>query len=236
MILYPAIDILGGKCVRLSQGRYSDVTVYSDNPKDVASKFQEDGAEFIHIVDLDAARGGKGNRQLIIDIASQLNIPVQTGGGIRTIDDINYILQSKVERVIIGTAAVKNPEVVKEAVALYGSRIAVGIDAKDGMVAVEGWEEVSSINAVELAEKMESFGVRTIIYTDIATDGMLSGPNTEAMSEMVNKTNMEVIASGGVSKLEDLLELKKTGVSGAIVGKAIYAGAIDLKEALEKIK
>ncbi|NLM74199.1 MAG: 1-(5-phosphoribosyl)-5-[(5-phosphoribosylamino)methylideneamino]imidazole-4-carboxamide isomerase [Clostridiaceae bacterium] len=235
MVLYPAIDILGGKCVRLSQGRYNDVTVYSDNPIDVALKFQEYGADYIHIVDLDAARGGSDNRKLIINIANQLDIPVQTGGGIRTLDDIKCILQSRVERVIIGTAAVKNPDVVKEAVSIYGPRIAVGIDAKDGMVAVEGWEEISSISALELAARMESFGVRTIIYTDIATDGMLSGPNTEAIRQMVAKTNMEVIASGGVSSINDLLELKKAGAAGTIIGKAIYTGAIDLKEALERI-
>ena len=151
-----------------------------------------------------------------------MKIPVQTGGGIRSLDDIEYVLSSGVQRVIIGTAAVRNPDMVSEAVRLYGSRVAVGIDAKDGLVAIEGWEKVSEYNAVNFAKKMRDLGVKTIIYTDIATDGMLSGPNIKAMSEMVKETNLDVIASGGVSKIEDLFELKKVGVSGAIVGKAIY--------------
>ncbi|NLM75108.1 MAG: 1-(5-phosphoribosyl)-5-[(5-phosphoribosylamino)methylideneamino]imidazole-4-carboxamide isomerase [Clostridiaceae bacterium] len=228
MIIYPAIDIRGGKCVRLQQGRYDKMTVFSDDPKSIALKFQNSGAKYLHIVDLDAARGENDNRKLIIDIARSLKIPVQTGGGIRSLDDIEYVLSSGVQRVIIGTAAVRNPDMVSEAVRLYGSRVAVGIDAKDGLVAIEGWEKVSEYNAVNFAKKMRDLGVKTIIYTDIATDGMLSGPNIKAMSEMVKETNLDVIASGGVSKIEDLFELKKVGVSGAIVGKAIYTGDIDL--------
>ena len=228
MIIYPAIDMRGGKCVRLQQGRYDKMTVFSDDPKSIALKFQNSGAKYLHIVDLDAARGENDNRKLIIDIARSLKIPVQTGGGIRSLDDIEYVLSSGVQRVIIGTAAVRNPDMVSEAVRLYGSRVAVGIDAKDGLVAIEGWEKVSEYNAVNFAKKMRDLGVKTIIYTDIATDGMLSGPNIKAMSEMVKETNLDVIASGGVSKIEDLFELKKVGVSGAIVGKAIYTGDIDL--------
>ncbi|NMA65798.1 MAG: 1-(5-phosphoribosyl)-5-[(5-phosphoribosylamino)methylideneamino]imidazole-4-carboxamide isomerase [Clostridiaceae bacterium] len=228
MIIYPAIDIRGAKCVRLTQGRYDEMTVFSDDPKSVALKFQSLGAKYLHIVDLDAARGENNNRELIIDIAKNLNIPVQTGGGIRSLEDIEQVLNSGIQRVIIGTTAVKNPQIVSEAVRLYGSKIAVGIDAKDGLIAIEGWENITDINAVEFAKKMESLGVQTVIYTDIATDGMLSGPNVDAMGEMVRETNLHVIASGGVAKIEDLRALKKTGVSGVIVGKALYTGDIDL--------
>lgn len=235
MIIYPAIDIRNGKCVRLTQGRYDDMTVFSDEPVNTAIKFQEAGASWLHVVDLDGARGDANNRGLIIEIASKLNIPVQTGGGIRTLDDIKELLESGIARVILGTAAVKNPELVAKAVSLYNDRIAAGIDAKDGYVAIEGWEKVSRIKALDLAKTMEEAGVKTIIYTDIATDGMLSGPNINAMAEMVEKVNMEVIASGGVSKVEDLLALKETGVHGAIVGKAIYTGSVDLKDALARL-
>jgi len=235
MIIYPAIDIRNGKCVRLTQGRYDDMTVFSDEPVNTAIKFQEAGALWLHVVDLDGARGDANNRGLIIEIASKLNIPVQTGGGIRTLDDIKELLESGIARVILGTAAVKNPELVAKAVSLYNDRIAAGIDAKDGYVAIEGWEKVSRIKALDLAKTMEEAGVKTIIYTDIATDGMLSGPNINAMAEMVEKVNMEVIASGGVSKVEDLLALKETGVHGAIVGKALYTGSVDLKEALARL-
>lgn len=235
MIIYPAIDIRNGKCVRLTQGRYDDMTVFSDEPVNTAIKFQEAGALWLHVVDLDGARGDANNRGLIIKIASKLNIPVQTGGGIRTLDDIKELLESGIARVILGTAAVKNPELVAKAVSLYNDRIAAGIDAKDGYVAIEGWEKVSRIKALDLAKTMEEAGVKTIIYTDIATDGMLSGPNLNAMAEMVEKVNVEVIASGGVSKVEDLLALKEAGVHGVIVGKALYTGSVDLKEALERL-
>lgn len=232
MILYPAIDIRGGQCVRLTQGRYDDMTVFSQDPLKMALNFQNDGAQYIHVVDLDGARGETGNRELIGKIAKSIDIPMQTGGGIRTISDIETVLKSGVARVILGTSAVKNPELVKEAVIKYGSRIAVGIDAKDGYVAIEGWEKTSSFKAVEFAKKMESLGVKTIIYTDIATDGMLSGPNLVAMEEMVNAVGMDVIASGGVSSVLDLINLKNIGVHGAIAGKAIYTGAVDVKQAL----
>jgi phosphoribosylformimino-5-aminoimidazole carboxamide ribotide isomerase len=236
MILYPAIDIRGGKCVRLTQGRYDEMTVFNDDPKAVAQQFLKDGAKYIHIVDLDAARGESGNRHIISRIAKSVDMPVQTGGGIRTMDDINAVLESGVTRVILGTAAVKNPDLVSKAVKKYGSRIAVGIDAKDGFVAIEGWEKVSKFKAIEFAQSMESLGVKTIIYTDIATDGMMAGPNTKAMEEMLNEVGMEVIASGGVSAIKDLIGLKQLGVHGAIVGKAIYTGAINLKEALQSLK
>lgn len=232
MIIYPAIDIRGGKCVRLLQGNYNEMTVFSDDPLSMALKFQQDGAKYVHIVDLDGARGESTNRKLISAIAKALMIPVQTGGGIRTMEDIDELLNCGITRVILGTSAVKNPELVKNAVLKYGSRVAVGIDAKDGYVAIEGWEKTSEFLAVEFAQKMELLGVKSIIYTDIATDGMLSGPNLGAMGEMLSSVGMEVIASGGVSKTDDLFELKRIGVHGAIVGKAIYTGAIDLRTAL----
>lgn len=232
MIIYPAIDIRGGKCVRLTQGRYDQITIFSDDPVSMAMQFQNAGAKYLHVVDLDAARGENENRKIIHNMAKSLNIPIQTGGGIRTMKDIETVLGYGIERVIIGTSAVKNPELVSEAVEKYGDRIAVGIDAKDGYVAIEGWEKTSSIKAVELATSMEAMGVSTIIYTDIATDGMLSGPNLYAMSEMIKKIGMNVIASGGVSSLKDIRDLKEIGAAGVIVGKAIYTGDVDLEKAL----
>jgi phosphoribosylformimino-5-aminoimidazole carboxamide ribotide isomerase len=199
----------------------------------MALQFQNAGAKYLHVVDLDGARGDTDNRGIISRIAKELSIPVQTGGGIRTMADIEAVLEFGISRVILGTTAVKNPEMVNEAVKKYGSHIAVGIDAKDGFVAIEGWEKTSAVKAVEHAKNMESMGVQTIIYTDIATDGMLSGPNLFAMSEMIKKVNMEVIASGGVSSLKDIRHLNEIGAAGVIVGKAIYTGDVDLKKALE---
>lgn len=233
MIIYPAIDIRGGKCVRLTQGRYDDITIFSDDPVNMAKQFQNAGAKYLHIVDLDAARGDGDNREIISQIVKELSIPVQTGGGIRSMADIDEVLGFGVERIIIGTLAIKNPEIVAEAVKKYGKRIAVGIDARDGYVAIEGWEKTSGIKSSELAQQVESFGVDTIIYTDIATDGMLSGPNLFAVSEIVKKVKMNVIASGGVSSLKDILLLKDRGVAGVIVGKAIYTGDVDLGQALK---
>ena len=235
MILYPAIDIRGGKCVRLTQGRYEDMTVFAEDPLSIAQQFEEDGARYIHVVDLDGARGEATNRALIAHMAQRLKIPLQTGGGIRSLQDIDAVIESGVSRVILGTSAVKNPELVSKAVLKYGRKIAVGIDAKDGYAAIEGWETTSALRATELAKKMVSLGVNTIIYTDIATDGMLSGPNLAAMEEMLKTVPIEIIASGGVSSIQDLLALKKVGAHGAIVGKAIYTGALNLKDALQQI-
>lgn len=236
MMIYPAVDIRDGKCVRLRQGSYSDMTVYGDDPVEMALRWQEAGSHFLHVVDLDGARGqGKNNRDIIGRIIKALDIPVQTGGGIRTMEDIDEVLSLGAARVILGTSAVKNPGLVDQAVSRYGSRIAVGIDAKNGLVAIEGWESTSPYTAVEFARHMEKMGVETIIYTDIAKDGMLIGPSFEAMDEMQRSVSMSVIASGGISSINDLIRLKKIGMAGAIVGKAIYIGAIDLKEALDKV-
>lgn len=237
MRLYPAIDIIDGKCVRLSQGDYSKQTTFAENPIEVAKMWQEQGGEFLHLVDLDGAKSGDmPNAELISRIAKELDIPVEIGGGIRNMEAIEKYLNSGVNRVILGTVAIRNPELVKEAVSRFGDRIVVGIDAKDSMVAVSGWEEVSEVSALDLAKQMESYGVKTIIYTDIATDGMLNGPNVEAMAEMVAHTSMDVVASGGVTCLEDLRRLKETGVEGAIIGKALYTDHIKLAEAVELCK
>lgn len=237
MIVYPAIDMKDGKCVRLLQGRFDNVTVYSENPVEMALKWENMGAEYLHMVDLDGARSGKPkNLSVVSAIASRLKIPVQLGGGIRDLGTIDNILGKGIERVILGTSAVKNPGLVKEALKKYGSKIVIGIDAKNGMVAIEGWEQTSDFTAVDFAKRMKELGAKTVIYTDIATDGMLAGPNLKAMEEMVEAVGIDIIASGGVSKVQDIKNLKEVGVAGAIVGKALYAGNIDLKEALEAAK
>lgn len=237
MIIYPAIDIKDGKCVRLTQGSFSDVTVYGEDPILMAKKWEEKGAEFIHLVDLDGALAGSGiNRKIIIEIAKTVSVPVQTGGGIRTLDDIRELVEGGVSRVILGTAAVKNPALVDEALSLYGDKVAVGIDAKDGLVAISGWEEVSSFSAIDFAQQMSDKGVRTIIYTDIATDGMLTGPNVSAMKQMAESVSADIIASGGVGSLTDILSLLPAKVSGVIVGKALYAEKVELSDALAAVK
>lgn len=233
MRLYPAIDMIDGKCVRLVQGDYSQKTTFAEDPLAVALRWQRAGGRFIHLVDLDGARsGGMPNFDCIARIADTLDIPIEVGGGIRDMKAVEQYLEHGVERVIIGTSALHNPQFVKEAVKEYGRRIAVGIDAKDGMAAVSGWEEVSQTSALSLAKGMEQMGVSTIIYTDIATDGMLSGPNLAAMKEMAEYVSIDVVASGGVTSLEDLRRLSAAGVEGAIVGKALYTGHIDLQEAV----
>ena len=237
MIIYPAIDLKDGQCVRLLHGEFDKKTVYSNDPVATALKWQAAGCEWLHVVDLDGARAGKAeNRRIIKEIAKNVAMKVQTGGGIRTMEDIDDLLGNGVSRVILGTAAVKNFELVTEAVKKYGERIAVGIDAKDGFVATDGWEKVSGEKAVDFAKKVQSAGVKTIIYTDIATDGALSGPNTAAQEEMVRETALDVIASGGVSSIDDIKALIKTNVSGAITGRAIYDGKLDLKEAVALCK
>lgn len=237
MVIYPAIDIKDGRCVRLVQGQFSDVTVYSDNPVEMAFKFEQMGAEYIHVVDLDGARlGSPQNTAVISEMAVKLGIPVQLGGGIRTIETIEIILCKGIERVILGTSAVKDQELVKKAVASFGKNLAVAIDAKDGLVAIEGWAKTSEFTAIGFAKKMEELGAKTIIYTDISRDGMLKGPNLKAMEEMVRAVGIDVIASGGVTSLQDIKDLKDIGVSGVIVGKALYTGDIDLKEAIAAAK
>lgn len=234
MRIYPAIDIIDGACVRLVRGDYSKKTKFADDPCEVAKKWESDGGEFIHIVDLDGAKSGTmPNFELICRIAAAVNVPIEVGGGIRNMEAVEKYLGGGVERVIIGTSALSNPEFVGEAVRRFSGRIAVGIDAKDGMAAVNGWEEVSSVPAVELAKKMSGMGVKNIIYTDIATDGMLNGPNVAAMAEMVSAVpDVNIIASGGVTSAEDVAALRETGVEGAIIGKALYTGRITVAAAM----
>lgn len=234
MKIYPAIDIKDGKCVRLLRGSFDDVTVYGDNPAEMARKWESLGGEYIHVVDLDGALKGHGvNAESIKKICKAVNVPVQTGGGIRSISDIEAKLECGISRVIIGTKAVSDADFVKEAVKRYGDKIVIGIDAKDGMVAIEGWEKTSEYRAVEFAKKMEEIGVKTIIYTDIATDGTLMGPNVDAMREMVNNTNMDIIASGGIGNIEHIKALIPTGVEGVITGRALYTGNINLCDAIK---
>lgn len=234
MKIYPAIDIKDGKCVRLLRGSFDDVTVYGDNPAQMARKWEELGGEYIHVVDLDGALKGHGvNADAIKEICKAVNVPVQTGGGIRTMADIEAKLACGIDRVIIGTKAVSDAEFVKAAVDKYGEKIVIGIDAKDGMVAIEGWEKTSEYQAVEFAKKMENIGVKTIIYTDIATDGTLMGCNVTAMTQMVKSTNMDIIASGGIGTIEHIKALVPTGVEGVITGRALYAGSITLPEAIK---
>lgn len=235
MQLYPAIDIRNGQCVRLRQGQFKDQEVYSDSPVKVAKQWESQGATFIHLVDLDGALRGHGmNEEVIKEITSSISIPVQVGGGIRTIKDIDNKINLGVNRVIIGTKAVENPSFVREAIVTFGAdRIVVGIDAKNGMVAIEGWEKVSSFNAVTLAMKMKDLGVKTIVYTDISKDGMLQGPNVEHTKEIVDMTGLDIIASGGVSSLKDLESVDNVHVHGAIIGKALYENRINLSEAIQ---
>lgn len=237
MRIYPAIDIKDGQCVRLFKGQFSDVTVYGNSPAEMAKKWEAQGGEYIHVVDLDGALKGHGvNAEKIKEICRSVNVPVQTGGGIRTMEDIEAKLACGIDRVIIGTKAVADSEFVKRAVDKYGRKIVIGIDAKDGMAAVEGWEKTSNFTAIEFAEKMVSIGVGTIIYTDIATDGTLAGPNVSAMAEMAGAVNADIIASGGVGSLEHIKSLVPAGVDGVIVGKALYTDKVNLTEAIRAVK
>lgn len=234
--IYPAIDMRGGKCVRLLQGDYDKETVYGDSPFDMARSFAADGAEWIHMVDLDGAKDGKRvNDRFVIEAAQKLaNVKIQIGGGIRSEADIAHYLENNVDRVIIGSIAVSNPEFAIDMIKRYGGQIAVGIDAKNGYVATHGWLDTSEVKAVELGKRFADAGAETFIFTDIATDGMLSGPNIAAVSELAEVTGKNVIASGGVSNLADLQALSTAkGIGGAIVGKALYEKRFTLKEALK---
>lgn len=235
--IYPAIDMRGGNCVRLLQGDYNQETIYGDSPFDMACKFASKGADWIHMVDLDGAKDGKRvNDQFVIEAAKKLNAKIQIGGGIRTEADIVHYLENGVTRVIIGSIAVSNPNFAIEMIKKYGGKIAVGIDVKNGYVATHGWLDTSSVKAVELGKRFADAGAETFIFTDIATDGTLAGPNIAAVCEMAEVTGKNVIASGGVSSLADLSALNSTIVEGAIVGKALYENRFTLKEALEEVK
>ncbi|MCT4593892.1 MAG: 1-(5-phosphoribosyl)-5-[(5-phosphoribosylamino)methylideneamino]imidazole-4-carboxamide isomerase [Anaeromicrobium sp.] len=233
MIIFPAIDIKGGKCVRLYQGDFNKMEIVEDNPLRIAKEFEMLGAEFLHMVDLDGAlKGESGNLEIMGNIVESINIPVQIGGGIRHMSKVERLMDMGVARVILGTSAIRDKEFLIKALEKYGNRVAVGIDAKDGYVAVDGWTDVSSINYIDFAKEMENIGVRTIIYTDISKDGTLKGPNVDGLVKLKENTNMHIVASGGISSLDDLKTLREKDFYGAIVGKAIYKGKVKLDEAI----
>ncbi len=234
MNIIPAIDLIGGKAVRLQKGDYAKVTVYSDSPCDVAKSFQASGAKYLHIVDLDGAKSGRAdNIETIREIIRSAQMSVEVGGGIRNIETVALYADAGVDRIILGTAAVKDPAFLREAVARYGEKIAVGVDIKDGMVAIKGWTEVSQTSCEELCEELCEIGVRYVICTDISKDGMMSGTNLELYSTLSERFDLDFIASGGVSSLDDIKALSKMKLFGAILGKALYTGAIDLATAIK---
>jgi phosphoribosylformimino-5-aminoimidazole carboxamide ribotide isomerase len=236
LTIYPAIDMRGGNCVRLLQGDYAQETIYGDSPFDMAARFAADRAEWIHMVDLDGAKDGQRvNDRFPIEAAAKLPVNIQIGGGIRTEKDLNHYLENGISRVILGSIAVTDPEFAIAMLQKYGGyQVAIGIDAKNGYVATHGWLDTSSVKAVELGKRFADAGAETFIFTDIATDGTLSGPNIEAICEMAEATGKAVIASGGISSLEDLRALAEKNIPGAIVGKALYEKRFTLKEALKE--
>lgn len=235
MQIIPAIDLKDGKCVRLRQGKFEEITVYYERPEEAAMRWQKDGAKVLHVVDLDGAKEGKTrNLRAIENIRKAFNGTIEVGGGIRRFEDIELLLSLGIDRVILGTIAVVNPDFVRDACSRFPGKIIVGIDAKDGLVAVKGWVEVTKIKATELASKIQDLGIWGIIYTDISRDGMLTGPNIDATKAIVEKVKVPVIASGGISSLDDIRKLAKIPkLWGVITGKAIYSGALNLKEATQ---
>ncbi len=234
MVLYPAIDLVDGKAVRLFKGDYAQMTVYSHDPLAVARDFQAAGSGHIHLVDLEGAKSGvPENLPTIRRILDETDLFVEVGGGIRNMETVDAYLTAGVDRVILGTAAVTDPEFLKAALAKYGEKIAVGVDLKDGFVAIRGWTETSTLTAMEFFDRMEALGVRTIICTDISRDGAMKGTNRELYRTLSQRYTIDLIASGGVSSLEDVQALAAMGLHGAIIGKAYYIGAIDLKQAIE---
>lgn len=234
MLIFPAIDLYGGKAVRLYKGDYQNMTVYSDDPLSVACDFVAAGATCIHMVDLEGARDGTTpNLAIVRDIAQKTPLFTEIGGGIRSMETVRAYLDAGVDRVILGTAAVTDPAFLKEALDAYGERIAVGVDIKDGKVAIRGWLETAEDDALSFCEKMQKLGVRTIISTDISKDGAMQGANHELYRTLSERFDLQIVASGGVSSLEDVKRLRALDLYGAIIGKAYYTGAIDLREAIE---
>ncbi|MEG2893661.1 MAG: 1-(5-phosphoribosyl)-5-[(5-phosphoribosylamino)methylideneamino]imidazole-4-carboxamide isomerase [Clostridium sp.] len=231
MIIFPAIDIRGGQCVRLLQGDFDRETVYGNSPADMAKKWQNQGAKFIHVVDLDGAKEGEGrNYNAIKDAIKAVDIPVQVGGGIRSLEYVDQLIEAGAARVILGTIVIENRDIVVEAVKKHGDKIAVSLDAKNGYVATKGWTEVTDRLAKDVAKDLEEIGVKTIVYTDIAKDGMLVGPNFDETEELNKHVNINIIASGGVSSVEDVKKLTGMNVYGAIVGKALYDEKVSLSD------
>ncbi|WP_082233407.1 1-(5-phosphoribosyl)-5-[(5-phosphoribosylamino)methylideneamino]imidazole-4-carboxamide isomerase [Halobacillus massiliensis] len=236
--IFPAIDMQNGQCVRLEQGDFNKQTVYGDNPFEVAKEFAEAGASWIHMVDLDGAKeGAKQNAEHVVKVANEIDVKVQIGGGIRSETDVEYYLSRGIDRVIIGSLAVRDLPLTKELLRKYGPQIVIGLDARDGYVATEGWLEKSEVLAVDLGKELAEAGAQTFVYTDIAKDGMLQGPNTKEIVRLGEQTGVDVIASGGIKGIEDLQELKKyqeQSVIGSIVGKALYTNRFSLAEALKE--
>ena len=237
MYIYPAIDLYGGKTVRLFKGDYAQMTVYSDDPVSVAKDFAAAGASHIHLVDLEGAKIGRpANLSTIAKIVETTGLFAEVGGGIRDMETVDSYLSIGVSRVILGTAAVKDPDFLKEALAKYGEKIAVGVDLKDGFVAIKGWTETSDLKAEDFFIQMQNLGIKTIICTDISRDGAMKGTNRELYRDLSAKFDIDLIASGGVSSMEDVKALAEMKLYGAIIGKAYYIGAVDLKEAVEAAK
>jgi phosphoribosylformimino-5-aminoimidazole carboxamide ribotide isomerase len=240
MIIIPAIDLKEGKCVRLEQGLMEKATIYSEDPATTAKHWEAQGAELLHVVDLDGAfAGAPRNLPAIIAIRNAIKIPIEVGGGIRDLDTIRKLVSIGIDKIILGTAAIKDPSFVQASCSEFPGKIIVGIDAKDGLVAIKGWAEVTKVKAIDLAKQMQDHGVIAIIYTDIKRDGMLSGPNIEATRDLAKALHIPVIASGGVHTMKDvenLLAVRHAGITGVITGKAIYSGSLDLKEAITFIK
>ncbi|MDH5307293.1 MAG: 1-(5-phosphoribosyl)-5-[(5-phosphoribosylamino)methylideneamino]imidazole-4-carboxamide isomerase [Myxococcales bacterium] len=238
--LIPAIDLLGGACVRLSQGRYDDAVVYERDPARVAARFAEHAIGRIHVVDLDGARAGRPENGAVVRriVERAGRIPVQLGGGIRSIADVEQALATGVDRVVLGTVALRDPELVRDAARRFPGRIVVGVDARDGRVAVEGWLELSELSALEVSRRFEDAGVSAIVYTDIARDGMLEGPNLEATAVLAEALEIPVILSGGIGSVDDLVRAAAyadRGIAGAIVGRALYTGAVEIGAALQRL-
>ena len=233
MIILPAIDLRQGRCVNLIQGHAHKETVFSEYPIDIAKQWEQQGAEYLHLVDLDGAfQNSSQNLRIIQDIIESISIPVQLGGGIRDIHQLNQVFEVGVSRAIIGTAALKDPDFLNFSGQEYGKKIAVGIDAKDGAVATEGWLDVSDKSALDFAVEIEKSGIKTIVYTDIKSDGMLKGPNLEATRKIIDIVKVDVIASGGITFPANIMALRDIGASGAIVGRALYTGTLSLPQAI----
>jgi phosphoribosylformimino-5-aminoimidazole carboxamide ribotide isomerase len=230
MVVYPAIDLLGGRCVRLRQGDYDQVTVYSDDPLAVARGFRDAGASWVHVVDLDAARSGVPvHHALIARIKAETGLSVQTGGGVRGMATLEALLSAGVDRVVLGTSAVRDREFTEAALRRYAAQVAIGVDARDGEVSVDGWTAGGGVRTLDFARRMEALGARTLIHTDIARDGMLTGPALAATEVLVRGTSLDIVASGGIGTLADIEAVRGIGAAGVIVGKAIYEGRVDLR-------
>jgi phosphoribosylformimino-5-aminoimidazole carboxamide ribotide isomerase len=237
MILFPAIDIKDNKCVRLTQGKFDQINVYSGDPVEMAKKWQDMGAEYLHVVDLDGAKNeGFQNRKSIEKIARSMKIPMQTGGGVRSEERIKNLLEIGVERVIVGTMAIEQQELLTQLAEIYKEHLAVSIDALNGKVATRGWQNVGNVDSIDICKFLESIGIQTLVYTDISKDGMLQGPNFSVYEELSRKTSINIIASGGVTTLEDIQQLNNMNMYGAIIGKALYDNRLDFKEALNICK